>query len=166
MVGNQLFNNINTILRYLFEREEANLARRESEMVLRHAAMGGSQDGFRHLGMVYTRLAGAARKRGHYDRLPLNLVPEMGSILTSKKVIEADKARIKQALALVLQDTRSYQDMRNALPNCLQHLIPECNGLERTREEAYTIRDNPRAFSQYMMLRDRIEFYVAARLLY
>lgn len=166
MIGNQLFNNITAILRFLFDREEAHLAAREEEIIRRHGAEGGSKDGFRHMGMVYTRLTGQYRSRGTYDRLHPSLAPQMGAILTDRKILTADKDRIKQALALVLRDTRTFQDMRDALPNSLHTLVPECKGLERTREEAYTLRDNPRAYSQYMQLRDKIEFYVAARLLY
>ena len=166
MIGNQLFAAVTDILKFLFDREAAHLAQRENEVIVQHAARGGSKDGFRHLGMVYTRLAGPSRNRGTFDRLHPSLVPEMGAILTSKKMLENDKARIKQALVLVLRDTQTSQDIRDALPNCLQDLIPGCKGLERSREEAYTLRDNPKAFSQYMMLRDKIEFYVAARLLY
>jgi len=80
--------------------------------------------------------------------------------------MQADKERIRQALTLVLRDCRSFQDMRDALPNALKDFIPGSNRLERTRPEAYTLEDNPRAHAQYMKLREKIEFYIAARLLY
>src|SRR3569833_1989491 len=123
-MGNDLFNNVTALLSFLFERELMHLNTRQSQVLVQHAAKGGSKDGFRHMGMIYTTLAGEARKRGSYDRLVPALVPEMGSILTSRKVIENDQARIKQALTLVLRDAHSPQDMRDALPNCLQDLIP------------------------------------------
>lgn len=166
MSDTRLFDNITAIIKFLFDREEANLAQREVAVMNKHAIDGGSKDGFRYMGKIYTQLNRQSRVRGTFDRLHPSLVPEMGAIQTDRKIVEADKDRIKQALALVLRDTRSHQDMRDALPNCLKDLIPECQRLERTREEAYTLRDNPRAYSQYMMLRDKIEFYVASRLLY
>jgi hypothetical protein len=166
MDPNRLYQNINAIMKFLFDREEAHLARRETDIITHHAMLGGSRDGFRHMGRIYSPITGAGRPRGVYDRLHPSLVPEMGSITTARKILELDRSRIQQALFLVLKDARTNQDMRDALPNCLRDLIPACKGLERTREEAYTLRDNPRAYSQYMMLRDKIEFYVAARLLY
>jgi hypothetical protein len=56
--------------------------------------------------------------------------------------------------------------MRDALPNALKEFIPGAQRLERTRPEAFTLQDNPRAYSQYMKLREKIEFYIATRLLY
>jgi hypothetical protein len=161
-----LYYSIHTIVNFLFEREEAHLRQREEKLVAKHMAAGGSRDGFKHMGKVYTQLTGAAISRGKYDRLSSDLAPEASSIMTVRRVIEADRSRIQQALYLVLKDTRTPQDVRDALPNCLQDLVPTAKGLARTREEAYTLRDNPRAYSQYMMLRDKIEFYVASRLLY
>jgi hypothetical protein len=166
MRDNQLYENITAIMRFLFDREEQHLAQRELSVLDKHRATGGSKDGFRYMGVIYSDLRGAYRRHGTFDRLHESLAPEMGAIKTAQKILENDKGRIKQALFLVLKDAGSYQDMRDALPNCLKDLVPHCKGLERTREEAYTLRDNPRAFSQYMVLRDKIEFYVAARLLY
>ena len=164
MQPNQLFKNITAIMAYLFDREEAQLLQREIQLVDENALKGGSTDGFRYMGRTYSRSVG--RKQGHFPQLDPGLVPEMDTILAERKTVEDDKNRIKQALALVLEGATSFQDFRDALPNCLQHLMPECQGLERDREEAFTLRDNPRAYSQYMVLREKIEFYVAARLLY
>lgn len=163
---NRLFLTITAILSHLFEREEAHLAARARALLPKHAALGGSKDGFRHMGFITTELTGSYKTRGTYDRLHPSLAPEMDAIMAAGKTIETDRAWIKQALAILLEDAHSPQDIRDALPNCMQGVIPECTGLQRTRPEAYTIADNPRAFSQYMRLRDKIEFYVAARLLY
>jgi hypothetical protein len=166
MYKNQLFDNVSTIQGYLFDREDAHLANREMAILDRHILSGGSKDGFRHMGQICTRLVGPSRQRGTFDRLNSSLAAEMGCIQTARHKLDHEKARIKQALILVLRDTHSFQDMRDALPNCLRDLVPVLKRLERTREEAYTLLDNPRAFSQYMSLREKIEFYVAARLLY
>jgi len=166
MSGNQLYHDITDIMRFLFEKEDKDLTKREMAIVTRHTQLGGSPDGFRYLGSIYSALAGATRQRGRYDRLSPTLVPEMDGIHTDRKILEVDCSRIKQALVLVLVGVSSFQDMRDALPNCLQDSIPECKGLARTRDEAYTLLDNRRAYSQYMQLREKIEFYVATRLIY
>lgn len=166
MIHNSRYGEIQTILQALFDREFANLAKREQALITKHTSMGGSADGFRYMGVIYSQLAGRMRSMGNYDRPHESLVPELSAIITERKVLEGDRTRIQQALALVLAGTHTTQEIRDALPNCLQHLVPGLAGLERTREEAYTLVDNPRAYSQYMMIRPKIEFYVAAQLLY
>lgn len=166
MAGNELYDTITEIMGILFDREETQIRNRELSLLPRHASLGGSKDGFRHMGVVYTQLATSVRKQGTYDRVHASLVPELDTILAERKVIQSDREWIKQALFLVLQDARSAQDLRDALPNCLTALLPQCARLARTRGEAFTLSDNPRAFSQYMRLKDKIEFYVAARFLY
>jgi hypothetical protein len=162
----RLFETVTELLKALFDREEAQIKKREQAMLARHIQTGGSTDGFRHLGLVYSDLAGYSRRMGKYDRLHQSLVPEMSAILTDQKMVAADRDRIKQALAMVLRHCHSFQDMRDALPNCMKDLIPEIRNLDRTRPEAYTLEDNRRSYTQYMALREKIEFYVASRLLY
>jgi hypothetical protein len=98
-----------------------------------------------------------------------SLIPAMNRFLADKSEVDFDTGRIKQALALILRDCRTRQDFRDALPNCLKDFIPEIRDLPRTREEAYTVRNDPnqlRAWNQYQRLREKIEFYAAARFIY
>lgn len=162
----RLFKNINLIMFKLFEAEEKHLQDRELDMVSRNIALGGTPDGFRHMGKIYSHLTGRSRVMGQYGPLKPALVREMSSISTDRIVLDADKDRIKQALNLVLKDTVTLQDMRDALPNCLKDVVPELKDLERTRSEAFTLADNPRAYNQYNKIKDKIDYYAAARLLY
>jgi hypothetical protein len=163
---NLVFKNVNILLKALFEREEIFLVKREKSMIDRYVQSGGKPDGFRHLGIIYSLLEGYGRSVGTYGCLPVGMIPEMDQILAEKATLAADKERIRQALTLVLKNCRTFQDMRNALPNGIKDFIPGAQRLERTRSEAYTLQDNPRAYSQYMKLREKIEFYLATRLLY
>jgi hypothetical protein len=135
-------------------------------MITSNAMQGGSPDGFRHMGLVHTHLTGAARSRGNYGKLQSELVPQMDALAVERKIMTDDRDRISQALFLVLRGCQSAQDVRDALPNSLKDLMPQLKGLERTRPEAFTLADNPRSYTQYMKLREKIDFYVAARLLY
>lgn len=166
MASSHLYNTITTILAALFEHEEKHLRNRSDAILERHIAKGGSKDGFRHMGMIVTKLTGSSLPRGTFDRLHESLMPEMDTLRTEKKQLETDKALIQQTLALVLKDAHTPQDIRDALPNCVQDIIPICRGLQRSRPEGYTLLDNPRALSQYMRTRDRIEFHIGTRLLY
>ncbi|RUX60183.1 hypothetical protein [Mesorhizobium sp. M7A.F.Ca.CA.002.12.1.1] len=164
--NDRLFNTVMTILNLLFEREEEQLTKRALKMVPRNIALGGSTDGFRHMGVIYSELSGGMRRQGKYLPVHRSLSGEMDAIVAERKAMEYEKDRIRQAFTLVLRGCQTFQDMRDALPNCVKDLIPECRHLERTREEAFTLADNPRSYTQYMQLREKIEFYVASRLLY
>lgn len=74
---------------------------------------------------------------------------------------------IKQALATLCRPVITQQDLRDALPECLLFVLDEAGQkLERTRPEAWTIQDNPRALKQYLKILPKIQFYTAARLIY
>ncbi|ESX17861.1 hypothetical protein X766_15755 [Mesorhizobium sp. LSJC255A00] len=163
---NRLFNTVTALLNILFEKEEAQITKRTNKMIAKNISLGGSGDGFRHMGEVYSELSGVGRRRGNYSMLNQRLVGEMDAILAERKAFRNERDRIRQAFTMVLRDCRTFQDMRDALPNCVKDLIPECRHLERTRPEAFTLADNPRSYTQYMQLREKIEFYVASRLLY
>lgn len=166
MPANQLFDTVASLLSLLFDREEAGLTKREEALIQRNISLGGSTDGFRHLGFVYTQLTGYSRRLGKYGTLHRELLPEMGAIRSDREILIKDRDRIRQAMTLVLRDCRTFQDMRDALPNGVKELVPELSRLPRTRPEAFTLADNPRSYTQYMAIREKIEFYVATRLLY
>jgi hypothetical protein len=163
---NIVYDNVNILLKALFEREEIFLRKREVSMIDKYVTGGGKPDGFRHLGIIYSLLQAGDKARGTYGCLPVEMIPEMDQILAEQAILAADKERIRQALTLVLRDCKTFQDMRDVLPNALREYIPGAQKLDRTRPEAFTLRENPRAYSQYMKLREKIEFYVATRLLY
>jgi hypothetical protein len=163
---NIVFDNVNILLKALFEREEVFLQKRQRSMIDLYAQKGGKPDGFRHMGIIYSLLQAGDKARGTYGCLPVEMIPEMDQILAEQATLALDKDRIRQALTLVLRSCHTFQDMRDALPNALKEFIPGAQRLERTRPEAFTLQDNPRAYSQYMKLREKIEFYIATRLLY
>lgn len=163
---NSRFKTVMTILDLLFDREEAFLTKRELALIPRNVEAGGSPDGFRYMGKIYSELSGYLLQRGVFSLLHPSLIPEMDQIQKDRQTLANDRDRVRQALTMVLQNCHGWQDIRDALPNSLASLIPECQGLERTRPEAFTIAENERSYNQYMKLREKIDFYVAARLLY
>lgn len=159
---------INWIVRHLFQKDEGHLTKREMALITDNVELGGSPDGFRYMGEIHTQLTGAAKTIGNYGRIHPSLVPVLDDLKADREAMQNESDRIRQALALVLKDCKTNQDIRDALPNCITDLVPECQGLERTRPEAFTLAnaDNPRAYNQYMKLREKIEFYAASQLIY
>lgn len=162
---------INEIIRALtdalFSAEIKRLRKRELDLVAENRSLSSEHyDGFFYQGQFYTDLDRSLAAKGNKTSLHPSLVPSMERHAKDKKEVEFDRLRVKQALALLLKDVRTAQDLRDALPNQLAEMIDQIKGMERSRPEGFTLMTDPRKIKQYQKLREKIEFYTAARLLY
>lgn len=66
--------------------------------------------------------------------LALELHDRLAQFDSDNAQLERDKARIKQALTPLLINCNDLQDIRNSLPECLIHLVPQISHLQRTLE--------------------------------
>ena len=151
----------------LFMAETKRLKKRELELVAENRSLSSKHyDGFFYQGQFYTDLDRSIASKGIKASLHPSLVPSMERHIKDKKEVEFDRLRVKQALALLLKDVRTAQDLRDALPNQLAEMIDQIKGMERSRPEGFTLMTDQRKIKQYQKLREKIEFYTAARLLY
>ena len=162
---------INEIIRALtdalFMSETKRLKKRELELVAENRSLSSEHyDGFFYQGQFYTDLDRSLAAKGIKASLHPSLVSSMEKHIKDKKEVEFDRLRVKQALALLLKDVRTAQDLRDALPNQLAEMIDQIKGMERSRPEGFTLMTDSRKIKQYQKLREKIEFYTAARLLY
>lgn len=157
---------ITGLTEYIFAAEKKRLLRREVELVEENKKLSGPMDGFFYKGVLYSDLDHSIRARGKKGNLHPSLYEAVEAHYKDERETAFDKDRVRQALALLLKECRSLQDIRDALPNSLQDVIPGVREKQRTRPEAYTVVNNPRHYKQYLKLREKIEFYNAAKLLY
>lgn len=158
---------IKALTNALFKAETKRLKKRELELVGENRSLFSEQyNGFFYQGQFYTDLDRSLASKGIKTSLHPSLVPSMERHIKDKKEVEFDRLRVKQALALLLKDVRTAQDLRDALPNRLAEMIDQIKGMERSRPEGFTLMTDPRKIKQYQKLRENIEFYTAARLLY
>ena len=162
---------INTLIDHLiarlFERENVRLKKKELELVSENRKVSSEHyDGFFYQGRFYTDLDRMLASKGIKSGLHPSLVPSMERHLQDQKTVDFDRLRVKQALALVLRDVRTAQDLRDALPNQLVSMIDQIKSMERSRPEGFTLMADPRKYKQYQQLREKIEFYTSAQLLY
>ena len=95
------------------------------------------------------------------------LVDEGNTLYADNKELSDDRQSIKQVLVQTLWDCETEQDIRDALPDCLNDLLPPMvSRLPRTRPMAFTIQDNPRAMKYFNKVLPRIEYYCAMRLIF
>lgn len=162
---------INEIIRALtdalFSAEVKRLRKRELDLVAENRSLSSEHyDGFFYQGQFYTDLDRSLAAKGIKASLHPSLALSMEQHIKDKKEVEFDRIRVKQALALLLKDVRTAQDLRDALPNQLAEMIDQIKGMERSRPEGFTLMTDQRKIKQYQKLREKIEFYTAARLLY
>lgn len=158
---------ITELLKKLFAPEKDALQPRILEIISKNAALMGNiaANGFRYKGETYSNLA-YAQRAGASSNLHADLYNEMDLLLVEKKELDYDKARIKAGLIILLQTAYTDQDYRDALPNCLVSMIDRFKQLPRTREEAYTLKDDPVRMNQYKKVAPLIEYHSASRFLY
>ena len=100
--------------------------------------LGVQYFGFMHLGKRYVD----PRYESQRKILSKYPMPTLGLEMQEKLVqfdldaaqLEKDKAVIKQALTPLLINCNDLQDIRNSLPECLIHLVPQISHLQRTLE--------------------------------
>lgn len=122
--------------------------------------------GFTHMGRYFrpSHLAGAepiGKKLIHS-----NLNPTIEAYLADERLVEDDKAMIRQGLSLLLDPCKDMQEVRDALPECLVDFLPELKEFERMSSELFTIEDNPRALKNFNKIRPKIDSYAVARLMF
>lgn len=157
------------ITAFLFTQESRRLENWIKRLVKQNALAYANPDiqAFIYDGAVYKpadlKLPNQALKR---RGLHPSLTDEMAAYKLDAKVLDDDRSFISQALKRLLDPCQSFQDVRDALPNCLADALSCTQGLRRQADEAFTIRDDERAMRQYRKILPRIELYAATRMIY
>ena len=133
-------------------------------VVMNQEANKCSDNAFSYMGRFYraSHVIGPISRR---QELHSSLTGQVDMLLRDQKIIDDQKAFIRQAIVQLLDPCYSVQDLRDALPDCLVSCVPTLSGFQRTRAEAYTIEDNPRAMKQYKQMLPNIQTYAAIRLI-
>lgn len=125
--------------------------------------------GFLYQGEFYQR-SNAARPPTYGERLTLNpeLWPAMDKYLKASSRLIMEVHLVNQAVYRLVRGCMSYQDVRDALPECLvaQDQTGKYKELPRTREAAWTLAGDPMAIKQYEKILPSIEYYAASHLIF
>lgn len=125
--------------------------------------------GFMHQGEYYQR-SNATRAPTYGERIPLNpdLWGEMDKYLRASSRLIMEVHLVNQTVYRLVRGCMSYQDVRDALPECLvvQDQTGNYKGLQRSREAAWTLKGDAMALSQYEKVLPSIEYYAAAHLIF
>ena len=167
MKDDKTFRYIQTLSKELFQAEERRHQRSIDQLFQHNRELTPSHgDGFTFAGQVYRPSHAPTWGKLFYSGLDVKLTSEMMEFLKDKRTIDTERKLMEQTFFHLLHPCTYHQDCRDALPDCLQDVLPDLQLLSRTRPEAYTLRGNERAMRQYEKILPRMQFYSAVRLIY
>jgi hypothetical protein len=158
---------IDALVTQIFEAETRHYHKQLDTLIDENAVLVGRPlDGFNYLGVEYARGGAVAlNQRAACPALSAPLVPAMSKLLSFRKRVEVDTQVIRQILVKLIQPCQNSQDIRDALPECVVPLS-WLKSLDRTREPAWSIQNNPRDLKLFQKCLLKIEMYCAMRYLY
>lgn len=154
------------VLNILFEPEIRRLASIVDELdAANREIRGHTVMGFMHNGKAYLPKAATMRPK-QFPALAFTLTNRAAVWCADEKQVGEDKQLIKQVLWLVTKDCTSMEAVRDALPESIIELVPTLRSIQRTNEDGYTIKGDPKMYAQYLKIRDKIDVYWACRMIY
>lgn len=106
--------------------------------------------------------------QGKYRKpsLHISLHDEADALIADEKQVLEDNQFIAQTLFSMIEPCDTYRDIRDTLPECLVEIVTDLSSMSRTREPAFTIKNNKRALRDYQQILPKIEIYCTTRLIY
>lgn len=153
---------IDGLVVHLFQREDKRIEVTTLGFVKQNEELTKGNGGFFYAGDTYGTVTRASPAIPVHESLHTAL----DAFSKDRKQVVWDKLRIKQALQIALREARTLQDVRDSLPNGIAEFIDQIKDMPRTRKEGFLLIGNPRQHAQYFKLREKMEFYLAVRLLY
>jgi len=167
---NQIANSSN-IVKHLFIAELARLDNVLNGIIDLNDKINGIaiSAGFLYQGEFYQR-SNASQTPTWGERITLNpdLWGKMDGYLKSASRLIMEVHVINQTVYRLVRGCLTYQDVRDALPECLvvQDQSGNYKSLPRTREAAWTLKGDAMAIKQYEKILPSIEYYAAAHLIF
>lgn len=165
--------NADAIIKKLFEPEERRIQGIVDELFLANKAIKKQDQiyGFMHMGKRYLPTQFLAVKSAmHKQLLPslaFELLEQANAFQADVSKVEADKAQIRQAIVLLIEQTNGGQELRDALPDCIVNLFPQLAQIRRLIQDfTWLIRSNPYAIASVEKALPKMEFYAATHLIY
>lgn len=128
----------------IFSADNKHLLKMKEEVVAENAQLTGNGTGFLYQGEFITILDNPKSQR-LAKKYPCH--PEVqeaaGRYVRQRDKMRIHRRKVEQGLMIVLRDCKSLQDMRDALPDLLRNSHEKLKDLPRTRDEAYTIAEQP-----------------------
>jgi hypothetical protein len=159
------YNSIRAISDNLTDPRERMLLREKVDLIERNHALGNPANGFLLGGAYHTDLVGSQAKSAPKHQIHNTLKSEGMAYLASRTEIQNDAQRITQALSLLLGSCKSYQDVRDALPDMLRDTLTDTASLDRFKEPYWTLQNSALQLHQYHIAEPLMLQYYTHRIL-
>lgn len=163
---------IDLIMERLFQPEERRIGKLVSSLNQQNSEIKGKVFfGFIHMGKRYIapeyQNAQHALARQPLPSLAFTLLNEANDFDNEVRKLTLDKGQIKQVLFQLIHQANNRQELRDAIPECLIHLVPEVKHLNRViQEPTYLIRNNKYAMKAYEKALPKIQMYSVMGMVY
>lgn len=152
------------LLEILEKGERARLDKMSTKIANEALELMPNAKGFFYKGMQFMPETGVI-SRGHLSTLPQQFRPKAEIIIEQSGLINSDMARIGLGLSILLINTKSWQDIRDAVYEGLAEIHPVLKAQPRKRPEMYLLPDHSKAREQYLEVRPLIEQYCVMRMI-
>lgn len=133
--------------------------------------------GFMHMGNVYVPQDNMhlfkvlhGKQRGAGEKIPtlaFELAAKASEFMADLNVLKADEAKIRQVLYLMIHQANDFQELRDAIPDCIANVMSEFKEVPRKMVDCtYLIRNNWRSVRDYERALPKMEFYAMTALIY
>lgn len=163
---------VDTIVSRLFEPEDRRIAKMVASLNQQNSELKGKPfHGFMHMGKRYIAPEHKSKQQA-FARQPLptlayTLLNQANDFDSEVKKLTLDRDQIKQVLFQLIHQANDLQELRDALPECLVHLVPEVKHLQRMNNDpSWMIRSNKFAVKAYEKTLPKIEMYSVMGLMY
>lgn len=125
--------------------------------------------GFLYLGEFYSSSRSSQQPpSGHRLVLANHLLDDMREYLEQAGKLLLEVHMVNQMVFRLVQGCKTYQDVRDALPECLIAMDKQghLKSLQRTRKAAFTLDNDAMALRQYEKILPIIEYYAGTHLIF
>ena len=157
---------ISNLVVKLRARDDQQLVRELEELIEQNYAMGMPKQGFLFGGEFHTNLPAKTIKADEKKLIHVSLKKEASYYCARKTLLNKEMVRIINGLSLVLRPCKSWQDIRDALPDPLRNELDETRSLRRLKVEAWPLQDKPLQLHQYQQTAELLLFYYTNRLIF
>lgn len=159
-VNEQVYHNLWV---FILEPEKARLEKIIEDISYRHVARGSETKAMLLDGKVILPASGGAAdfaKPIHPD-----LEQDLRDVVTARDNFAGERQHIRNCLSFLLPPNATDQDIRDSFTDMIIHYLPPYSTLDRSREPAFNIADKPTKLIQWEKAVERLEYYVAMKLI-
>ena len=163
---------IDAIMARLFAPEDRRIGKLVASLNQQNSELKGKPlHGFMHMGKRYIAPEymnmQKALARQPLPTLAFTLLNQANDFDSEVKKLALDRDQIKQVLFQLIHQVNDLQELRDALPECLVHLVPEVKDLKRKiNDPTWLIRSNKFAMKAYEKTLPKIEMYSVMGMMY